>query len=107
MSQVTPGQDLSPPDADYLRRTTTLNGTPTPDCLSPGDVHRHARSLLQNRSPLGFHSVEGLNQLRSSHDLRAWRGRMRTPSRSGPASLRLCDLDNALRVVLSRNLLAG
>jgi hypothetical protein len=42
------GQDL----VDVVNLYTlpsTLNGAPTPVGLSPGDVHRHAMSLLQNR----------------------------------------------------------
>ena len=45
-----PGQGPLTLTARYVRHTTTLKGTPPACGLSPGDVHRHARSLLQNRT---------------------------------------------------------
>jgi hypothetical protein len=42
-----------PKHVNYVRVTMILKGTPPPDGLSPGDVHRHALSLLQNRLGLG------------------------------------------------------
>jgi hypothetical protein len=65
-----PDQDLLPQATHYVRRKTILKGTPAPVGLSPSDMHRHARSLLQNRTLLGDFRSPGHSRRRSSQDAR-------------------------------------